>query len=285
MLDFLNKPYPFDHDLKTNIRGISGISLGIFLFILFFQPVELEAFDFNNRLLIMAGYGVITLIILATARLLIPWIFIKSITHGNWYLKQEIILNASIWILNATAYAFYTRYVAHVSISMYLMFKIVVLSLAPVIVLIIINERKFLREYLKNLTEQESEVKTAGDKKNDHSSDEVEFYSESRSDWIRLTIRDIILIQSADNYVEIIYKENDRNQKFLMRNTLKNIEEQFKRYNNIIRCHRAFIVNINHVSKLAKSYQGFRLKLTGLDTEVPVSRQYLLKVKESLNMA
>ena len=284
MLDFLNNPYPFDHDLKPNIRGISGISLGIFLFILFFQPMELEAFDFNNRLLVMAGYGVITLIILAAARLLLPWIFLKSITQGKWYLKQEIILNTSIWILNATAYAFYTRYVAHVSISMYLMFKIVVLSLAPVIVLIIINERKFLKKYLKNLTELENEVTTMVDEKNDHASGEVEIYSESRSEKIRLTIRNLILLQAADNYIEITYTENGVIKKSLIRNTMKNIEEQLKKYTHIIRCHRTFIVNINHVSQLTGSYQGYRLKLTGIDAEVPVSRQYLLKVKEALNI-
>jgi hypothetical protein len=285
MLDFLNKPYPFDHDLKTNIRGISGISLGMFLFILFFQPVELEGFDFNNRLLIIAGYGAITLIILAAARLLIPWIFPKSITLGNWYLKQEIILNATIWILNSTAYAFYTRYVAHVSISMYLMFKIVILSIAPVIALIIINERKFLRKYLMLITEQKSQNITSGNARIDHSSEEVEFYSESRSEKFRLKIGNLILIQSADNYIEIMYKENDGIQKTLVRNTLKNIEEQLRKYNSIIRCHRTFIVNINHVSKFIGNYQGYRLKLTDIDTEVPVSRQYLLKVKEALNIS
>ena len=284
MLDFLNKPYPFDQELKTSIRGISGISLGMFLFILFFQPVELENFDFNNRLLIMAGYGVIILIILAAARLLMPWIFPKSITKGNWYLKQEIFLNASIWILNSTAYAFYTRYVAQVNITMYLMVKIIILCFAPIIVLIIINERKFLRKYLKSLTEQESEVMKTGNKTDDHSSDKVEFYSESRSEKITLAIHDLLLIQSADNYIEFTYKENDSIQKSLVRNTLKNVEEQLKNYGSIIRCHRTFIVNINHVSRFTKSYQGFRLKLTGLDKEVPVSRQYLLKVKEGLHI-
>lgn len=285
MLDFLNKPYPFDHDLKTNIRGISGISLGMFLFILFFQPVELESFDFNNRLLIIAGYGVITLIIMAALRILIPWIFPKSFTQENWKLKKEIILNVSIWILNATAYAFYTRYVAHVSVTMYLMFKIVVLSIAPVIALIIINERKFLRKYLMHITEQKSQNITAGNATIDHSSEEVGFYSESRSEKFILKISDLILIQSADNYVEITYSEDDMIKKILVRNTLKNIEEQLRRYNSIIRCHRTFIVNINHVSKFLGSYQGYRLKLTDIDTEVPVSRQYLLKVKEALNIS
>lgn len=283
-MDFLNRPYPFDYDLKNNIKGISGISLGMFLFILFFQPVQLENFDFNNRLLIIAGYGAITLIILTATRLLIPWIFPKSFTQGRWNLKFEIILNSSIWIFNATAYAFYTRYVAHVSISMYLAFKIILLSLAPIIVLIIINERKFFRHYLKHFTEQKSKLNVAGDEIEDHPSDEVDLYSESRSEKIRLKIYNLILIQSADNYVEIIYKENDRIQKSLIRNTLKYIEELLKDYDSIIRCHRAFIVNIKYVSKLGGSYQGFRLKLPDLDTEVPVSRQYLLKVREALKI-
>jgi len=43
-----------------------------------------------------------------------------------------------ILILNATAYAFYTRYVAQINLSMYLMFKIVLLSVAAVIILIVV---------------------------------------------------------------------------------------------------------------------------------------------------
>ena len=284
MLDFLNKQYPFDHDLKTNIRGISGISLGMFLFILFFQPVELENFDFNNRLLIMAGYGVITLIILAAIRILTPWIIPKPFTQEKWDLKKEILLNASIWVLNATAYAFYTRYVAHAPASMFLMFKIVVLSLAPVIVLIIINERKFLRKYLSLLTEETSQLPRPDGATQADLSEEIEFYSESRSEKLRLRISNLILIQSADNYIEIMYKEIDAIQKTLVRNTLKNIEEQLRNYSSIVRCHRTFIVNIHYVSKFTGNYQGYRLKLTDIDTEVPVSRQYLLKVKEALNI-
>lgn len=284
MLDFLNKPYPFDQDLKNNIKGISGISLGIFLFILFFQPVGLENFDFNNRLLIIAGYGTITLIILAAARLLLPWTLPGFFNLGKWSLKLEIILNVSILILNATAYGFYTRYVAQISLSMYLMFKIVLLSLAAVIILIIINERKFLRKYLRQLTDQNVSLNVHEYQTTNHPDEEVVLYSENRSEKIRLAIRQLILIQSADNYVEIIYKENEGIQKALVRNTLKNLEEQLKNFNSILRCHRTFIVNINWVTKLTGSYQGYRLKLTDIDTEVPISRQYLLKVKEALNL-
>lgn len=284
MLDFLNKPYPFDIDLKNNIKGISGISLGMFLFILFFQPVELENFNFENRLLIIAGYGAITLTILAATRLLLPWTFPKVYTPGKWNMKLEIILNVSIWILNATAYAFYTRYVAHVSLSMYLMFKIVLLSIAPVIILIIINERKFLRKYLGQLTDQKVYLNIRESVTKDDPLVQVELFSENRSEKINLSSQQLILIQSADNYVEIFFKEDDQIQKTLVRNTLKNIEEQLKNNSNIIRCHRTFIVNIKYVTKLTGNYQGFRLKLPDLDTEVPVSRQYLLKVREALNI-
>ena len=77
MKDFLNKPYSFNDDLKYNLRVVTGISFGMFLFYLFFQPIDLKNEDFNNRLVIIAGFGFITFFILGLALIFLPWIFPK----------------------------------------------------------------------------------------------------------------------------------------------------------------------------------------------------------------
>jgi DNA-binding LytR/AlgR family response regulator len=94
-------------------------------------------------------------------------------------------------------------------------------------------------------------------------------------------IADVAFIKSADNYVEIVYVEGDTYKKKLIRNTLKNIELQIKQYSNFIRCHRISIVNFHFIEKLNSNYGNHWITIKGYEEHIPVSRQYLLKLKES----
>jgi DNA-binding LytR/AlgR family response regulator len=76
--------------------------------------------------------------------------------------------------------------------------------------------------------------------------------------------------------------EGQKLKKALIRNTLKNIELQIKQYSNFIRCHRTFVVNLHYVVKLNHDYNSHWVTIKGYDEKVPVSRQYLLKLKEAL---
>jgi DNA-binding LytR/AlgR family response regulator len=110
----------------------------------------------------------------------------------------------------------------------------------------------------------------------------IEFTSEYNADNFSLLISEVAIIRSADNYVEIVYREGEIFRKKLIRNTLKNIEFQIKQYSNFIRCHRICIVNLHYIEKLNKGNSNHWLTLKGLEEQIPVSRQYLLKLREAL---
>jgi DNA-binding LytR/AlgR family response regulator len=109
----------------------------------------------------------------------------------------------------------------------------------------------------------------------------VELSSENRSEKLELSFNNILTIKAADNYVEINYLHKEEIRKKLLRNSLKNIESQLDSYSNFVRCHRTFIVNLNNVKKLTRNYKGTFLELDN-EEHIPVSRHYLLKVKEQL---
>ncbi len=73
------KPNRFVQLLSGEQGIILGISFGIFLFIIFFQPFPLERFDFNNRILFIAGLTGIVFIFLFLLRIIFPLIM-PSIT-------------------------------------------------------------------------------------------------------------------------------------------------------------------------------------------------------------
>jgi len=91
------------------------------------------------------------------------------------------------------------------------------------------------------------------------------------------------LISAADNYVKIIYLEEGQLKNKLIRNTLKAIEAQLNIYPDFFRCHRTYIVNGKRVERLNKSYKGYFLKMKQYEEEIPVSQQYIIRVKEALN--
>jgi len=95
-----------------------------------------------------------------------------------------------------------------------------------------------------------------------------------------LNIDNLLYIQSADNYVEVNYLEDNSAQKILIRNSLKNIETEFLN-TPIIRCHRSFMLNTKKIESAKKTTAGFEVKLKELtNTSIPVSRSYVSELRK-----
>lgn len=281
MKDFLNRPYSFNDDLKYNLRLSIGISIGMFLFYLFFQPLDLRNEDFNNRLVIIAGFGFITFFLLGLNLIFLPLIFPKFFQTGKWNIIRDIILNAWIWILISTAYTFYARYVGLIEITAHSMFKILLLGLAPVAIMIVTNQNKILKQYLQNALDLTKILDKEGNGKSENS-EEVTIESDNKSESLLINIKNLLLIKSANNYIEVFWLEDENTNKTLIRNTLTNVEHQLLKYPEIIRCHRTALVNKNYIEKKHNSPGGLQLKLRGIEEMVAVSRQYAIKVKEQV---
>ena len=282
MKDFLNRPFSFNDDLKYNLQLSVGISIGMFLFFLFFQPLDLNNSDFNNRLVIIAGFGISTFLILGLNLILLPYLFPTFFQTGKWNLIRDIILNMWIWILISTAYTFYARYVGLIEITYNSMFKLLLLGLAPVAILIVVNQNKILKRYLQNALELTKKLDQEEKATMNHE-DEIVIESDNKSESIKVNLNELLLIKSANNYIEVFWKKEDKIHKQLIRNTLTKVEMQLKNYPNLIRCHRTSVVNKSAIHKLTGGSQGLHIRMEGLDELIPVSRQYALKVKEQIN--
>jgi DNA-binding LytR/AlgR family response regulator len=269
--------------LKEDLQLFLSISFGVFLFVLFFQPFPLDQFDFNNRLLVVAGLAAIVFLITVLVRaafILILQYYNQNNQEPSFpsYLGGFIIL-----VLSSVAFAFYLRYVGSVSISFYTMFKVIIICLFSPVALGISDEIKELKQQNELLViEKEIIRKQIKKHKADDLNKSIEFISENSTENLTLHIADVALIKSADNYVEIVYMEGDHLKKKLIRNTLKNIEQHIKTYSNFIRCHRICIVNTLYIEKLNRKFNNHWLTIKGTPEQIPVSRQYLLKLKEAI---
>jgi hypothetical protein len=277
----VNKLNQLGKALQSRMTLFLSISIGVFLFMLFFQPFPISRFDFNNNLLFIAGFGAIVFIIMTLVFLAHCLIFPDSIdTHGESG-KFTFFDGFILLALNSVAFTFYLHYVGSVLITFYTTFKICIICLAPPMIFGL-NEA-FLNLKLQNklLLLDKKFAQTQLDKyEHENINKPIEFVSENTNENFILQISEVVFIKSADNYVEIAYKEGDTFKKRLIRNTLKNIEQQLSQYANFIRCHRVCIVNIHHVEHLNRANNNYWLKMEDYEEKIPVSRQYLLKIRE-----
>ncbi len=93
---------------------------------------------------------------------------------------------------------------------------------------------------------------------------------------MRLSIRreNLILIESADNYIEVWYLNNGQIKKSLIRNTLMRVAKELEPL-NIRRCHRSYIVNLEHIKVLRREKEGVFIDM-GIEgvPEIPISKTY-----------
>lgn len=103
------------------------------------------------------------------------------------------------------------------------------------------------------------------------------------NDQLRLSIKpkDLLYFESSDNYIVVYYHKDNRIKKELVRNSLKNIEQDMQKY-NCIRCHRSYIINLLNVSSIKKNGRSYEINMEGNNVPIPISRGYVETVKELL---
>ena len=100
----------------------------------------------------------------------------------------------------------------------------------------LLYESRTMQEKLKQLSES-------------YANKHIEIVSFSESDNFRIQVSEIVYVKSADNYVEIGYHDEGVVKKQMVRNSLKNVEQQLFEFHNFIRTDRKSTrLNSSHYS-------------------------------------
>ncbi len=99
------------------------------------------------------------------------------------------------------------------------------------------------------------------------------------SDNVTLKIQDILYVESLGNYVKVCHLRQDKVCGDMLRTTLNQVEKDLEQWNSIIRCHRAFIVNLSQVERISSSSGGLQLLVRHSGESIPVSRSHTSDVK------
>ncbi len=90
----------------------------------------------------------------------------------------------------------------------------------------------------------------------------------------------LLYLEAADNYVSVWYLSKSGVTKYLIRNTLREMEERFS-HMPVVRCHRSFMVNLDQVKVAKRTRNGIVLDLgTDKVPDIPVSRTYADRIAQ-----
>jgi hypothetical protein len=125
--------------------------------------------------------------------------------------------------------------------------------------------------YYKNQRNEIESLKTIANKPTEKQL--IVFKDENGKIKFSVLSKDLLLLESTDNYVSVFYILQNKVQRKLLRNSLKNLEEMLKG-NMIIRCHRSFMVNPANVEFMQKNGKKLNIKIKHFDKSIPVSEKY-----------
>ena len=279
-LEILKKPYPVS---LAKWPMVVLISVFIGLFLLLFQPFGLQFLEREYKSLLLLGYGVVTFIFLVVELIVVPKVFPSFFEEERWTVLKQILWLG--FIISSIAVGNYLYSVAFyifpwqglAGLLVFLGFTIPI-GLFPAVIITFIQQNAYLKRNLDASAEINESM--AGREERADEMDSVLQVS-SGTQAYSFTYQSIVSIKSEGNYVEISFLEDGQLRHELIRSTLKSIED-LSEVGRLFRCHRAFIVNLNHVKKVSGNSQGYILKMDFGDEEIPVARSYSREFKEAM---
>ena len=152
------------------------------------------------------------------------------------------------------------------------------LGFIPMAVLITINQHRLYKSHLKSAYELNKRLLESKEKKRKL----IHFESDYKNDNLSVLPDSLLFIKSADNYIEIYYRNENIVKSQMVRSSLKKAAETVAEFDYIFRCHRAYIVNINHIKEIQGNSQGYKLYFEGVEFPVLVSQQYISNFKKRI---
>ena len=102
---------------------------------------------------------------------------------------------------------------------------------------------------------------------------------------VTLQISHLLYIEAVGNYVKVNHSLNDQVRTDMLRATMKQMEETLQDYPMIVRCHRAFLVNLGQVEQIVSHSGSTQLLIKHCHESLPVSRSNMAQVKAAIKQA
>ncbi len=305
LLSFLNKPFPRSEVDKRAV--ITNFFVGCFvaLFLIVFEPFDIAHWQTDKKELKLIGFGAVSFIIPIFVSVIIAQIIHKKPIEDSWTIGKEIVVILIILLCIAFGNMIYGRlfYIMPFTWNGFLFafVSVLLIGIFPVTLHVLRKHNKLLKINLEKATVVNEHLHPEEIKKTedhipremplpnmpDNLVDEIKivpkiiFVAENEKDKLEILPEQLLYIEAADNYSNIVFTEGEKIKKQLIRSSLKRIESQIN-FDFIVRCHRTFVVNLKNVKNVEGNAAGYKLYFNKDSYFVSVSRNYGNSVLEKL---
>ena len=99
---------------------------------------------------------------------------------------------------------------------------------------------------------------------------------------VTLQISHLLYIEAVGNYVKVNHLHDGQAHTDMLRATMKQMEETLQGYPMIVRCHRAFLVNLGQVEQIVSHSGSTQLLIKHCHESLPVSRSNMSQVRAAI---
>ena len=268
-----NKSYPQNYIIKNPFTGSLVFLLFCIFFVVIYQPLQVHESRFFSYNITVAIYClIVTIPLFGLVRIL------KNIKYfsnpDEWTITKEI-LTVTLLLLCIGIIVYFSGFLLEPPdhrwtlktffdslISSFLIFAV------PFCFFSLINYRyllvsDFIKQYnTDTISSEQGEIEELIRIESQLKKEELSFYPSQ-----------FIYAESDGNYTVFNLNLENQIKKKVIRNSISNIEYQLSGIPYLFRTHRAFIVNLKKVSSQKGNTLGYRLKLSCVESEIPVSRQ------------
>ncbi len=290
MFSFLKKPYPYNFFSRREIYSNFFIGCFVALFLLIFQPFGIPLWQTDYKALKLIGFGIVSFICPIIFRAVATTIIERKSPEENWVVWKETLALLSVLLFIALGNLCYGNliHISHFNVEELLlaMAATFLLAIFPITANVVLKYNRFVELNQKDAQLMEVEI-LEYQERSDHEIPEptdneqnsepdvmLVLTADNEKDKLEIKPEELLYIESADNYSNVVYLKNDQVTKQLIRGSLKRLESQIS-LPYILRCHRSYIVNIKQIGHIKGNAQGYKIEFKKYpEHTISVSRNY-----------
>lgn len=270
----LRQPLPsFLYQRQSLIPFLISVLIFAILFILIYKPLGIvstrmlfEGGDFPLYTTVVVGTGFVTLAasrimmqMYANKRRMVVWHYLL------WVATELLFFTLSLSVL-ASLIQTEDKTIGQLMVRIFV--DVVGILIIPYVITMLLLMIKAHKKEISKLTEQLEQNPSKG-----IIGDTVNFYDKSGKLSLVSKKKDILYLESADNYTNIHYIKDGKEERFILHNSMKKMEEALTPV-GMIRCHRSYMVNVENVLLMRKEKDGLTIELNHGGKTIPVSKTY-----------
>lgn len=277
---WLQQPIALETGTLARYRQAVFFGAFVFLFLFTFQPFGLNGTG-PDLLRITLGYGVVCFAVMIFLNVFVMRLFPNYFEEDRWTLGRDIFWNLVNILTIGLFNLLFSAWIGIANITwksiFFLEFYTLLVAIFPVTVAIFWKERLLRRRHekasqdIRSITLMYPSLDAA-----------LVVPSDNEGESFQISVHDLIYLQSAENYIEVHFMEGGALKKRMIRYTLKQLSTDWNGHQSLYRCHKSFLINLHHVEEVSGNAQGLRVKLKGVDRQIPISRQLTKEIRERI---